>query len=75
MIRIVLDSEQAKTIAESHETVELCDESGKVLGVVNPAISPDELLQIAEIKRRMTRNQPRYTTAEVLEHMEKLTEK
>jgi hypothetical protein len=61
-------------IAESHDTVELCDENGTVLGVVNPAISPDEHLQIDEIRRRMARTQPRYSTAEVLEHMEKLTE-
>ena len=75
MIRIVLDNEQAKAVAQSRDSVEVYDQSGNVLGVITAPVSADELAQIAEIKRRLSRPQPRYTVAQVREHLDKLAEK
>jgi hypothetical protein len=74
MIRIVVDSEQAKAIVDSKETVEVCDKSGKVLGTLKPPalFSSDE---IAEAKRRLAEPGPRYTTEQVLEHLRSLEAK
>jgi hypothetical protein len=75
MTRIVLDHEQAQALAHAQGTVEVCDHDGKVLGIISAPLSPDELEQIAEIKRRLSKPQARYTTAQVREHLEKLGEK
>jgi len=58
--------------------VHLCDNTGKVLGVVNPVPDPDEYgplepqISIEEANRRIASNEPRYSTAEVLAYLEKL---
>ena len=74
MPRIVLDREQAETLARARGSVEVCDDDGKALGIITAPISSDELEQVAEIKRRLSQPQPRYTTAQVREHLEKLAE-
>jgi hypothetical protein len=74
MIRIVLDDEQTKAIAEAHDTVEVCDSHGKVLGVINRAVLPFGFNEadIAEAKRNLAAPGPRYTTEQVLEHLRSL---
>jgi hypothetical protein len=74
MIRIVLDDKQAKAIADSRETVEVCDSDGKVLGVINREVLPFGFTEadIAEAKRNLAAPGPRYTTEQVLEHLRSL---
>lgn len=73
MIRIVVDDEQAKTIVDAKEAVQVCDESGKVLGVIDRTVSPlFTAEEISRAKRNLAAPGPRYATAEVLEHLRSL---
>jgi hypothetical protein len=60
------------------EPVELCDESGKVLGRFIPKIDLSEWEPISpdiseeELRRREQSNEKRYTTAEVIAYLESL---
>jgi hypothetical protein len=75
MIRIVLDNEQTKMVAQADELVEVCDGNGRVLGVLQPALSPRELECAAKARQALASNQPRYTTDQVLAHLDKLAGK
>ena len=66
MIRIVVDEEQAKAIAEGAEMVETSDREGKVLGYLTHGFSDED---IALAHRLRNSNQPRYTTQEVLSRL------
>jgi hypothetical protein len=66
MTQIRLTEEQARTIAQSLEPVQICDDQGNVLGILPPIWRPDD---VAEAKRRLASDQPRHSTAEVLEHL------
>jgi hypothetical protein len=78
MTRIILDANLASRLHELSETVELCDPSGRVLGRFVPVVdmsqwepmSPD--VSDEELDRREESSERRYTTAEVLAHLEKL---
>jgi hypothetical protein len=73
MIRIVVDNEQAKAIVDAKEAVQVCDESGKVLGVIDRAGSAlFTAEEIARAKRNLAAPGPRYTTEQVLEHLRSL---
>lgn len=74
MIRIVLDDEQAKAIIAAKDQVEVCDENGRVLGVIDRAIPPARFSEeeIARAKRNLATPGPRYTTEQVLEHLRSL---
>ncbi|MBI1904440.1 MAG: hypothetical protein HYS13_25370 [Planctomycetia bacterium] len=69
MPHIVVDDEQAKTISESTGYVEIRDQRGRRLGYVAPGFTEDE---IAEAKRRLASDDPRYTTQQVLTHLRSL---
>jgi hypothetical protein len=77
MNTISLDAELSEKLRALTETVELCNESGEVLGHFVPAMStPDDEYLEPEISReelllRMQSTQW-YTTAEVLAHLERL---
>ncbi len=66
MIRIVVDDEQARAIAEGAEMVEISDREGKVLGYLAHGFSDED---IALANRIRGSNQPRYTTQEVLSRL------
>ncbi len=78
MTQIILDANLSGRLDQLGQPAELCDPSGKVIGrfvpVVNlslwepvtPEVSEDEL------DRRANSNERRYSTAEVLAHLEKL---
>jgi hypothetical protein len=66
---ITLNDEQARIVAESQRPVELRDSAGKLLAWVWPDVAPDD---IAIAKQRLRSNQPRYTTQEVLDHLQSL---
>jgi hypothetical protein len=70
MAHIILTAEQTQAIASSLEPVEVRDVQGRVLVVIKPVWTKDD---IEDIKRRMADpNQKRYTTAEVLAHLKSL---
>jgi hypothetical protein len=69
MTQIVLNHEQSQIVAKSLVPVQLCSPSGEVLGIIEPAVTDAE---IAEARRRLASDQPRYRTAEVLEYLESL---
>jgi hypothetical protein len=60
------------------QPLELCDESGRVLGRFLPTIDPahydglDPQISREEFERRKRNKGNTYTTAEVLDHLEKL---
>jgi hypothetical protein len=72
MTRVIVDADLRAKLHNLETPLELCDESGKILARVNPAIdwSQYELLteEISEeeIKRRLASDR-RYSTQEVLE--------
>jgi hypothetical protein len=79
MTRIVVDSVTKARLENITEVVELCDEAGHLIGEfipkrldlsewepVTPGISDEEL------HRRLNSNEKRYTTAEVIKHLETL---
>ena len=78
MMKITLDEALAKKLHELFQAAELCDPSGKVVGHFEPVFDPEEWeilgpqISEEELDRRSNSNEKRYTTAEVLEYLEKL---
>jgi hypothetical protein len=66
MPQIILDDEQAKLLASSLKPVEVRDRQGNLLGVIPPLWTEEE---VADAKKRLASDEPRYATAEVLEHL------
>jgi len=78
MTQIVLSPDQAAVVASAKEPVRVCLPDGSIAGWLSSSIrltprpgdpTPEE---IAEIKRRMTSPGPRYSTKEVLDHIQSL---
>jgi hypothetical protein len=75
MSTISLPSSVADILRRTTGPVQLVDEQGKVLGSFAPAkLSSEELTpeELAELKRRMQAPGPRYSTEEVLKHLDSL---
>ncbi len=78
MSRVTLDPTLVAKLKNSLELVELCDEAGNVIGRFYPVYDKafyDQLkpeISEEELKRRFSSKEKRYTTAEVLAHLEKL---
>ena len=77
MGRVIVDSATREKLQGLHETVELSDESGAVFGRFTPIPHPGDTkrepqISEEEIKRREQSVERRYSTAEVLTHLEKL---
>jgi len=78
MTQIILDASVSVQLHNLNQPVELCDPSGRVLGRFVPLIDLSEWEPISpdiseeELNRRAKSNQKRYSTAEVLAHLEKL---
>jgi len=78
MTQIILDANISSKLTEANRSVELCDPTGRVLGRFVPLIdlsvweplSPE--ISEEELNRREQAKEKRYTTAEVLAHLEKL---
>ena len=69
MPHIVVDDEQARIISESAESIEIRDRSGKHLGYVAHGFTDED---IAIAKERMASDEPRFSTQQVLDHLESL---
>ena len=67
MHHIVVDDQQAKLISEATESVEIRDARGRHLGYVAHGFSDED---IAIAKDRLASDEPRYTTREVLDHLQ-----
>jgi hypothetical protein len=78
MSRIIVDDALRAKLQNFSRPLELCDESGKILGRVFPALDLSEYeaweppISEDELRRREQSNEKRYTTAEVIAHLEKL---
>jgi hypothetical protein len=78
MKRIVLDAELRAKLLDLSQPLELCDESGQVLGRVFPVepLSEFDLWEPPyneeELRRLEKSNERRYSTAELLEHLRAL---
>ena len=71
MSQIILSDQQADVVIHATERVQVTDPSGKLLGYLT-VLSSEEAEIIAECKRRLAEPGPRYTTAQVLEHLNSL---
>jgi hypothetical protein len=71
MPEIALNDEQSKIVAGAEHPLVVRDSHGEIVGVLTPSsdFTPEE---IDEAKRDLASNQPRYTTAQVLEHLRSL---
>jgi hypothetical protein len=78
MIQIVFDATASSKLNDLSNIVEFCDPSGRVLGRFIPLIdisdweplSPEATEEELDLRERA--GEKRYTTAEVLAHLEKL---
>jgi hypothetical protein len=78
MTRVTLDADLLSKLTELKQPAELCDPSGRVVGRFVPALDlsewdlvPDDISD-EELDRRAKADEKSYTTAEVLEYLEKL---
>jgi hypothetical protein len=77
MTRLFVDATLPAKLRLVGEPVELCDESGRILGRFFPSIDPrrhgplEPQVSEEELLRREQANEKRYSTAEVLAHLRK----
>lgn len=69
MPHIVVDDDQARIISESTGNIEIRDRTGKHLGSVAHDFTDED---IAIARERQASDEPRYSTREVLEHIQSL---
>ncbi len=76
--KVTVDETLRTKLHNLSEPLELCDESGRVLGRVFPTLDLSDYeaweppIDEQELKRREQSSQRRYSTAEVLARLEKL---
>jgi hypothetical protein len=77
MTKIIVDDALLAKLQNLKDTIHLCDGAGKIVGIVNPVLDPDEYgplepqITKEEADRRFN-EEKRYSTAEVLARLEKL---
>ncbi|HLN31607.1 MAG TPA: hypothetical protein VK395_27950 [Gemmataceae bacterium] len=72
MADLVLNDEQTNLVVSTLRPLQVRDSRGNVLGVISPIWTEND---IAEAKRRINSDEPRYTTAQVLEYLSSLDRK
>ena len=81
MSKYTLDAAACQSLGSLTQPVELCDPSGHVVGKFYPQIDLSEWEPVdpnepevtdEELRRLAASNEPRYTTAEVIRHLESL---
>ena len=77
MTRIIVDEMLRSKLHNLVRPLELCDDSGRILARLIPEQDPslynlEPQISHEEFLRRLHANEKRYTTAEVLAHLEKL---
>jgi hypothetical protein len=69
MPKIILTDDQVKQFTAAQQPIQLCDSQGHVLGIVPPIWNAEE---VADAERRVGSEEPRSTTAQVLEKLRSL---
>ena len=69
MRHIVVDDEQAQIISEATDGIEVRDRQGNHLGYVAHGFTDED---IAAAKQRLASDERRYTTQEVMDHLNSL---
>jgi CRISPR/Cas system-associated endonuclease Cas1 len=69
MTEITLTDDQVKVLSQSAGTVVFCDSQGRPLGYLAHGWTAED---IRLAKQSLASNEPRYTTAQVLEHLRSL---
>ena len=78
MTRVLMNDTLWSMLHNLSQPLELCDEAGRVVGRVFPAVDLSEyqpwepVFNEEELRRQEQANEKRYTTAEVLAMLEKL---
>jgi hypothetical protein len=78
MTQVIVDDALRSKLLNFSQPLQFCDDSGRVLGRFVPepdlseweTASPD--ISEEELQRRLNSNEKRYSTAEVLAHLEQL---
>jgi hypothetical protein len=70
MTKVIVEPALRAKLRNLAEPLELCDEAGHLLGRFTPAAWEPPHLDEAELQRRA--EEPEFSTAEVLAHLEKL---
>ena len=69
---IVLNEEQTQTIVSSLQPIQVRDPQGKVLGILSPIWSEQDL---QEARHRLAGNEPRFSTEQVINYLGSLEKK
>jgi hypothetical protein len=76
MTQVIVTETLRTMLQDFSKSLELCDESGRVLARVIPVLDPSRYERVEpELSREESerrRQEPDYSTAEVLAHLEKL---
>ena len=78
MAQVFFDATLRSKLDNLSQPLEICDESGRVVGRVFPCLDRSQFEPMVpqvseeELDRRERANEKRYTTAEVLAYLEKL---
>jgi hypothetical protein len=68
MVQLVITDEQLRILTNASGNVPIVDARGQMVGMATqPHFSADD---VAQAKRRLAANEPQYTTAQVLEHLQ-----
>jgi hypothetical protein len=76
--RVIVDAELLEKLHQLTKPVELYDAQGHILARVYPVLDPalwgplEPQVSVEELLRRANSNERRFTTAEVLTHLQKL---
>ena len=74
MVDIVVSDEQARAIIAASGAVRLRDPQGRIICAVapRPINAADD---VAEMRRALASDQPRYTTEQVIDHLQSLSDR
>jgi hypothetical protein len=72
MSEITLNDDQARILARAEQVVVVRDLRGNVIGHLERTKAQDDSAIVIEAQRRLATDQPRYTTAEVVKHLNSL---
>jgi hypothetical protein len=74
MVDIVVSDEQAREILARSDTVRIRDAQGRVLFALAPR-PPDAPDDVDQMRGALASDQPRYTTQQVLDHLQSLSDR
>lgn len=74
MVDIIVNDEQARAIIAASGAVRVRDAQGRILCAIapRPLDAPDD---VVEMRRALASDQPRYTTQQVIDHLQSLSDR